>query len=167
MTKNIKGNARRERFPFFHFLRVGYTLVETLTVIMIIGILAGAFAVVYRGVPTQSQAPEREAQKLSHWLTNLATISNRTGRPFLLNCPGNVTRDYIEVIWQSPLKKDTYASAYGCGFSRYGGGNVESFYSPQWSAMAPTITIKVSRGKTEHYVIVSQHGRVRTDRRPP
>ena len=133
---------------------------------LIIGILAGASAAFYRGSHNPDQSSEKEAKKLSRWLTNLATIANRSGRPFSLNCPGNVTRDYIEAMWQNPLKKDTYTSAYGCGFSRYGGSNVESLYSPQWSAMVPTITIKVTRKKAEHYVIVSQHGRVRTSKNP-
>ena len=145
--------------------RRGYTLVETLMVMLIIGVLASTSVVVYRSL-LLPQSPEKEAQKLSRWLTNLATISNRTGRPFLLNCPGNVTRDYVEAIWQNPLKKETYTSTYGCTFSRYGGSNVESLYSPQWSALVPTITIKVSCNKAEHYVIVSQHGRARTDKRP-
>ena len=148
------------------FPRVGYTLVEALTVITIIGVLAGTLTVVYRGLPGSGQSPEKEAKKLSHWLTNLVTISNRSGRPFALICPGNVKRDYIEANWRNPSKKDTYTSAYGCKFNRYGGSNVESLYSPQWSAMAPTITIKVSRGNAEYYVIISQHGRVRTNKHP-
>ena len=145
--------------------RPGYTLIETLTAIFIICVFAGTFTVFYRGV-SPNDSPGKEAQKLAHWLTNLATISNRTGRSFALNCPGNVTRDYIEAEWRNPLKKDTYTSAYGCRFNRYGGQNVESLYSPQWSALVPTITIKVSRGKAEHYVIVSRHGRVRTSKLP-
>ncbi|MCL2009348.1 MAG: prepilin-type N-terminal cleavage/methylation domain-containing protein [Synergistaceae bacterium] len=146
--------------------RPGYTLVETLVVLLLIGVFAGASAAYYSGGHTRSQSPEKEAQKLSRWLTNLATISNRTGRPFMLNCPGNVTRDYIEAIWQNPLKKDVYTSIYGCGFRRRS-QYADSLYSPQWSAMVPTITIEVSRGDARHYVIVSQHGRVRTNRRPP
>ena len=145
--------------------RPGYTLIETLTAIFIVGVFAGTFIVFYRGV-SSNDSPEKEAQKLANWLTNLVTISNRTGRPFRLNCPGNVTREYIEAIWESPSKKDTYTSAYGCKFNRYRGNDQESRYTPQWSALTPTITIKMSRGKAEHYVIVSQHGRVRTNKLP-
>ena len=164
MTPNKKERTRRERGDS-PFSRLGYTLVETLMVMLIIGVLAGTLTAFYRKPPS-AQSPEKEAQKLSRWLTNLATISNRTGRSFSLVCPGNATRDYVEAVWNNPPKKDTYTSAYGCKFNRYGGANVESLYSPQWSALVPTITIKVSRGKAEHYVIVSQHGRVRTDKRP-
>jgi prepilin-type N-terminal cleavage/methylation domain-containing protein len=146
--------------------RFGYTLVEMLIVMLIIGVFTSSFAVFYRS-HAPNQSPEKEAKKLARWLTNLATISNRSGRPFKLLCPGNVTRDYIEAEWQNPLKKNTYAAAYDCRFNRYGGSSVESFYSPQWGTLTPTITIKVSRGNAEHYVIVSQHGRVRTDVRPP
>ena len=148
------------------FPRVGYTLVEALTVMTIIGVLAGTLAVVYSGLPGSEQSTEKEAKKLSYWLTNLVTISNRSGRPFRLVCPGNVRRDYIEVERLNPFKKDKYTSAYDCKFSRYGGNNVDSHYSPQWSAMVPTITIKVSRENAEHYVIISQHGRVRTNKHP-
>ena len=162
MTPNTKANARPRRFPSF---RPGYTIVEMLTVMLIIGVFAGSFTAFYRR-PSSVQSPEKEALKLSRWLTNLSTISNRTGRSFSLVCPGNVTRDYIEAIWKNPLKKDVYTSTYGCRFSRYGGQTVDSLYSPQWSAMVPTITIKVSRGNAAHYVIISQHGRVRTDKRP-
>ena len=145
--------------------RPGYTLLETLTAIFIIGVFAGTFAVFYRGV-APNDSPEKEAQKLANWLTNLVTISNRTGRPFALICPGNVMLDYIGAEWRNPLKKDTYTSAYGCKFNRYNSHISDSTYSPQWSSLTPTITIKVSRGKAEHYVIVSQHGRVRTNKRP-
>ena len=163
MIPITEGNARHRRFPFS---RPGYTLVEALVVMSIIGVFAGTFTTFYKGY-SPAQSPEKEARKLSRWLTNLATISNRTGRPFWLNCPGSVTRDYIEAIWQNPLKKDTYVTTYGCGFRRHGGNNVESLYSPQWTAMVPTITIEVSRGNARHYVIVSQNGRVRTSNRPP
>ena len=162
MMSDRKGNARSRRFPF---PLPGYTLIEILIAIFIICVLAGASIALYRGVPS-NKSPEKEAQKLANWLTNLATISNRTGRSFLLNCPGSVTRSYIEAKWLQNTKKDTYTSTYGCKFNRYGGQDVESRYSPQWSALAPTITIKVSRGQAEHYVIVSQHGRVRTNKRP-
>jgi len=163
MILSPKGNAYKGRFPFEH---LGYTLIETLTVMLILGVLAGSVAVFYVRLPDSDQSPEKEAQRLARWLTNLATISNRTGRPFSLNCPGNATRNYVEAIWRNPSEKNIYTSAYGCKFNRYGGQNVDSLYSPQWTALVPTITIKVSRGASEHYVIVSQHGRVRTDKRP-
>jgi len=137
-----------------------------LTAILIIGIFTGTLTVFYRGLPAPKESPEKEAKKLSHWLTNLVTISNRTGRPFLLNCPGRQTRSYIEVTWQSSSKKNIYTSAYGCKFNRYNSDDFESLYVPQWSALVPTITIKVSRERAEHYVIVSQHGRVRTNTHP-
>jgi len=174
MGSNLKGSAHRGRFSFFHAAfasyagsrSLGYTLIEMLTAMLIAGVLASVFTVFYRGLPAPNQSPEKEAQKLSRWLTNLVTISNRSGRPFSLNCPGNATRGFIEATWQSPLKKDTYTSAYGCKFNRYTGNNVDSLYVPQWSAMVPTITIKVSRERAEHYVIVSQHGRVRANKLP-
>lgn len=148
------------------FSRLGFTLVEVLVVMLIMGILASSFTIVYRRY-AQGRATEREAQRLSRWLTNLATLSNRTGRSFRLVCPGSFTRGYIEVIWLNPLERVTYTSVYGCVFRRLGGQNVDSLYSPQWSAMVPTITIEVSRGRERHYVIVSQSGRVRTSSRPP
>jgi len=162
MISNENGNARRGRF---HFSRLGYTMTEMLIVVLIIGIIAGVSAVSYKNL-SPDKAAEREAQKLSRWLTNLETMSNRTGESFKLICPGNISRGYVEAIWQSSSKKNTYTSAYGCKFSRYGGGGVDSLYSPQWSAMVPTITIKVSSGTADHFTIVSQHGRVRTNKQP-
>jgi len=164
MISNTKRSVHNRHFLF---QRHGFTLVEALTVVLIIGIMAGTLGVVYRGLSARSQSPEREAQKLSRWLTNLVTISNRTGRPFLLNCPGNVMRNHIVVTWQNPLQRVIYTSAYGSGFRRHSGTSVESLYSPQWTAMVPTITIRVSRGNVNHYVIVSQSGRVRTSSLPP
>jgi len=169
MNPNIKSMKRSVRGSkyFRHFLpRSGYTLAETLIVILILGILAGSSVVIYRGV-NQSRASEREAQRLARWLNNVITVSNRTGRAFRLNVPGNVMRDYIEVTWQNPLSRVTYTSIYGNMFTRQGGASVESLYSPQWNALVPTITIRVSRGNAAHFVIVSQSGRVRTSRSPP
>jgi len=146
--------------------RLGYTLAELLVVILIIGIFAGTSSVIYRGL-RQGRAPEREAQMLARWLTNLVTISNRTGRTFLLNVPGNVTRGYVEAIWLNPSGRVTYTSVYGGVFIRHGGAGVESLYTPQWGSMVPTITIRVGQGREVYYVIVSQSGRVRTSRFPP
>jgi prepilin-type N-terminal cleavage/methylation domain-containing protein len=146
--------------------RPGYTLTELLAALLIMGVIAGALSVVYRGAPPANESPEKEALKLAQWLTNLATISNRTGRDFSLVCPGSAPRGVVEAVWRNPLKKDVYASAYGCKFNRDSGADAESLYSSQWSAMTPTITIRVSRGKVKHYVIVSRHGRVRTSRLP-
>ena len=139
-----------------------------LTVILIIGILAGTSSFVYGGLADQSQSPEKEAQRLARWLTNLATISNRTGRSFRLYCPGNnIKRSFVEATWLNPMQKDVYNSAYDCQFTRFSSANADSTYSPQWNALVPTLTVEVSLGKARHYVIVSQSGRVRTSASPP
>ncbi|MDR1377158.1 MAG: type II secretion system GspH family protein [Synergistaceae bacterium] len=152
MRKN--GNAKR-----------AFTLVEVLLTIVILSFSAGTIGLVRSAFETNGDLPRKEAQRLAQWLANIMTISNRSGRSFSLICPGNVTEKFIEAEWQNPLRKETYTSLYGCGFIRESSVS-RSIYSPQWNSLVPTVTIKVSRGRAQHYVIVSQHGRVRTTPTP-
>jgi prepilin-type N-terminal cleavage/methylation domain-containing protein len=143
-----------------------FTLVEVLATVAILAFFAGTIGIVRGAFQLDGEMPRREALKLEHWLNNLMTISNRSGRSFSLICPGNAPDGSIQAEWQNPLRKDTYTSLYGCRFVRYQGSAPVSLYSPQWNAWVPTITIKVSRGRAEYYVVVSQHGRVRTAPKP-
>ncbi|MDR1622318.1 MAG: type II secretion system GspH family protein [Synergistaceae bacterium] len=143
-----------------------FTLVEVLTTVIILSLLAGTFGLARSAFENDSGLPRQEALRLAHWLTNFMTISNRSGRPFSLICPGNVAESFILAEWQNPLQTETYTSLYGCKFIRYQGTAPKSLYSPQWNSLVPTITIKVSRGLAEHFVVISQHGRVRTTPKP-
>lgn len=133
---------------------------------VIIAFCAGSIGLVRSAFETDSGLPRQEALKLSQWLTNMMTISNRSGRSFALICPGNVTEKFIEAEWLNPTRKEAYVSLYGCRFKRYQGTAPRSLYSPQWNSLVPTITIEVSRGRIAHYVVISQHGRVRTTPKP-
>jgi prepilin-type N-terminal cleavage/methylation domain-containing protein len=159
MKKNKNTGFRRPRRAF--------TLVEVLVTVVVLSVLAGTIGLVRSAFETDGDLPRKEALKLAQWLTNIMTISNRSGRSFSLICPGGVTQGFIKAEWQNPLRQETYSSLYGCGFSRYqGSATSNSLYSPQWNSLVPTITIKVSRGRAQYYVIVSQHGRVRTAPKP-
>ena len=161
MISDRNGEARRSRF--FRERKRAFTLVELLAAMMVLGIFAFSLS----AFPKNRQSPEKEAEHLARWLTHLTALSNRSGRPFTIVCPGNVTRSYIEAFWQNPQGKENYTSAYGCGFTAYRGNTIDCIYTPQWGTLTPTATIKVTAGRVEHYVIVSQHGKVRTSNTPP
>jgi prepilin-type N-terminal cleavage/methylation domain-containing protein len=143
-----------------------FTLIEVLAAMVIIAISAGSIGLARSAFETDGTLARLEALKLSQWLTNRMTASNRSGRPFSLVCPGNVPENFVLAEWQNPLQTGTYTSLYGCGFIRYQGSAPRSLYSPQWNSLVPTITIKVSRSRAEYFVVVSQHGRVRTTPKP-
>ena len=161
MTFNRNGGADRPRF--FLKKKRAFTLIEVLAAVIVLAVLAGALS----AVPQNRRTPEKEAEDLARWLTRLTVLSNRSGRPFTILCPGNVSNNYVEAFWKNPQKKETYSSAWGCDFSGYRGRTIDSVYTPQWGTLTPTATIKVTRGRAEHYVIISQHGRVRTSKTPP
>ncbi|MDR1875972.1 MAG: hypothetical protein LBQ90_13275 [Synergistaceae bacterium] len=137
-------------------------MVEVLAVAVLLSLFAGTFGLVRSAFENADGLPQQEALKLSRWLTNIMTISNRSGRSFTLRCPSNASQGFIEAVWQNPLRQEFYTSLYGCSFIRDRSAVAASLYSPQWNSLLPAITIKVSRGRAQHYVIVSQHGRVRT-----
>jgi hypothetical protein len=144
-----------------------FTLVEVLTIGVILALFGGTIGLVRSAFESDGEMPRLEALKLAQWLTGRMTISNRSGRSFSLICPGNVKENFMQIEWQNPLQIETYTSLYGCRFTRYQGTNApRSLYSPQWNALVPTITIQVSRGRADHYVVISQHGRVRTAPKP-
>jgi hypothetical protein len=134
----------------------------------VLAILAGTLTLAWKTTAELWNTPEREAQSLAAWMSGLVTRSNRSGRPFEIVCSGSVTRNIIEAFWQNPIEKETYRSLRGCDFIRYQSVSVRSLYTPQWNALVPTITVKVSRRRQkESFVIVSQHGRVRISSVPP
>jgi prepilin-type N-terminal cleavage/methylation domain-containing protein len=143
-----------------------FTLVEVLVSVIIFAFFAGTVSLARSAFENDGALPQQEARRLGQWLTNVMTISNRSGRPFSLVCPGNLTESFIQVEWENPLQTKTYTSLYGCRFVRYQGTSPKSHYVPQWNTLTPTATIKVSRGRAEHYVVISQHGRVRTATKP-
>jgi hypothetical protein len=153
--------------PFWFRRLPAFTLAESLTVLVVLFVLLSASFVV-RGV--RGADPEKEARSLARWLSGVMTASNRSGRSFTLRCAGNVARKTVEAVWQRPAETKTYASLYGCVFKRYNSAVSDSVYSPQWNTLTPAATIKVQdaddEGKT-HFVIVSQHGGVRTSTSPP
>ena len=172
MKRYRNGSAPAKRSRFFGIFdsspRSGTTLMELLLALILIGVLAGTVGVV-KSASNDGQSPEKEAKSLAHWLSNAMTISNRSGRPFTLVCPGNVALSTVALEWQNPLKKETYAAVYGGSFIRYQNSNPTSIYTPQWNTLTPAVTIRVGNGKTkaDYFTIVSGHGRVRTDKNPP
>jgi hypothetical protein len=135
--------------------------------LVVFSILAGTIVLGWGGAAANRALPEKEAQALARWFSGLVTRSNYSGRSFEFICPGDRTRDFVEAEWQDTLEKEAYRSLYGCKFIRYQNSLPESFYSPQWNALVPAATIKVSRERAEHFVIISQHGRARTSTSPP
>ena len=157
---------KTDKFGSKAFTLRAFTLVEVLATMVIIAIFAGSIGLARSAFETDSARSRQEALKLSQWLISRMTVSNRSGRSFALVCPGNVTEKFIEAEWLNPTRKEAYVSLYGCRFKRYQGTAPRSLYSPQWNSLVPTITIQVSRGRAEHYVVISQHGRVRTTPKP-
>jgi hypothetical protein len=125
------------------------------------------FVLAWRETADDRASAEKEARSLARWITGLMTRSNYSGRAFELVCPGSETRSFVEAVRQNPLEKETYRSLYDCRFIRYQSSKAVSLYTPQWSALVPAATIKVSRRGAEHFVIVSQSGRARTHTKPP
>jgi hypothetical protein len=144
-----------------------FSLVEVLLVTLLLTFFTGSFYVTHYAFQDDNVLVKREAQEVARWLTNRFTLSNRSGRFFSLYCHASYVSDTIKVTWQHPLQEEKYEPFYQCRFVRYKNTATESLYSPQWNALVPTATIKVSRGRAEHYVIISQRGRVRTDKIPP
>jgi hypothetical protein len=142
---------------------------ELVTTLAVMGILAGAIGLVPALLRWKSPGnPEVEAQHLARWLTDAMTISNLTGRPFRLFCPGNGFQPTVVAEWESPVERKAYTPLGDCRFQRWQDSTPRSSYAPQWGTFSPALSIEVANGAgDEHYVIVSGHGRVRTDRVPP
>jgi prepilin-type N-terminal cleavage/methylation domain-containing protein len=149
----------------FSFRQAAFSLAEVLICLAVISILAGSFVAVWRD--PASAAPEKEAQSLARWFSSLVTRSNRSGRLFSLICADNVNQNFVKAEWQNPSDSETYTSLYNCNFVRYQSSKNGSLYTPQWNALVPTATIKVSRGRAEYFVVISQHGRARISPSPP
>jgi hypothetical protein len=94
------------------------------------------------------------------------TKANLSRRSFSLICSPNARTNVISVEWHFPTETEKYVVAYGCLFNRYNSVKAESKYAPQWNSLTPAATIKVSRGKEEHYVIISGAARARTHKTP-
>ena len=133
---------------------------------VVFSLLMGVLSLTRSALQDDSKLPQQEALMLRQWLVDAMTISNQSGRAFSLLCAGNITENFVQVEWQNPIQTETYTSLYGCGFIRYSSAIFSSIYSPQWHTLVPAITIKVSRGRAEHYVVISQNGRVRTAPKP-
>ncbi|MDR1378891.1 MAG: hypothetical protein LBJ36_07545 [Synergistaceae bacterium] len=169
MTVATIGAITGKRFRFFrkNASTRAFSLVEILFAMLLLTFSASSLWMVRHAFQDDKVFVEKEAQALARWITNRFTLSNRSGRPFGLSCPFDRASDTVKAMWQNPLREEKYNSLYQCQFIRYQGSVVESLYSPQWNTLVPTATLKVSRGRAEHYVIVSQRGRARTSKMPP
>jgi type II secretory pathway pseudopilin PulG len=163
---NAGASGKRPRFARGNPPLTAFSLVEVLLVVLLLAISASSFCLTRYAFQDDGVLVEKEARELARWLTNRFTLSNRSGRPLQLYCLSNSVSDIVKVTWQNPLVEEKYEPFYQCRFVRYQNSVTESLYLPQWNALVPTATLKVSRGRAEYYVIVSQRGRVRTNKKP-
>jgi prepilin-type N-terminal cleavage/methylation domain-containing protein len=80
--------------------RRAFTLVEVLVTLVVLSVLAGTVGLARSAFETDGDLPRKEALKLAQWLTNIMTISNRSGRSFSLICPGGITQGFLKAEWQ-------------------------------------------------------------------
>lgn len=171
ITAQAGGGVRHRRSRRFavRVSRGAFTFVETLAALLIVVALSGTLALAGNATTGRfaRDNPKKEAHRLARWLSKNIITANRTGRAFAFFCSGSVAQENLEIRW-SDGAKDRYAAAYGCRFLRRGGG-FESLWSPQWNTLTPAFTLRVTngRGADDHFVVVSAHGRVRTDFTPP
>jgi type II secretory pathway pseudopilin PulG len=159
-------SGKRGRFARKNSTFAAFSLTEVLVVILLLAFSSISFCLTRYAFQDDNVLVEKEAQELARWLSNRFALSNRSGRSFWLYCLSNRVSDTVKITWQNPLLEERYKPFYQCMFVRYQNSVTESLYSPQWNTLLPTATLKVSRGRAEYYVIVSQRGRVRTNKKP-
>ncbi|GHV37387.1 hypothetical protein FACS1894187_13960 [Synergistales bacterium] len=135
-----------------------------LITLIVLSVIYGAFLL--SAGSFGGKGPEKEAARFARWFSGLVAKANLSKRSFKLICSPSVRTNVINVEWQFPTESEKYTAAYDCAFMRYDSVVYESVYTPQWNSLTPAATIKVSRGREIHYIIISELARARTNKSP-
>lgn len=141
-----------------------FTLVELLISTTIIGIVSGAAMIAFGRFSLQI-TPKREAERALNWLYLTTEKAENAGRSFSIY----IKNGSLAVLMNGDGEPETLRSSEGCSFRRQGSGgdSLRSVYSAQWGTFTPAMTIEVSGGAPNSYIILSGQGRMRISDSPP
>lgn len=148
--------------------RRGFSLVETLIVVMVFGVMAGALCVRLAG-GDDAAAVRAEAETLAEWLSDKMTLARAEGVGFKLEAPR--LGQGMEIKHIKLTRNDSWGDASAAEYYRAGGAVLEiatntSFpsyvYDSGWHTLSPAVTIglksKRPSSKVLYTVTVSGQG---------
>lgn len=150
--------------------RKGFSLVETLVVMMIFGVMAGSLCVRLSGGADDAPAVRAEAEALAEWLSGKMTLARLEGMGFKLEAPHSGKGMEIKHI--KLTRSGSWSDAQAAEYYRAEravleivSGTLPSYvYDSGWHTLTPAVTInlksKRSQSKVLYTVTVSGQGYV-------
>jgi prepilin-type N-terminal cleavage/methylation domain-containing protein len=146
----------------------GFTLIETLVVCGIVGILAGIVALSVAGPSSwarREEAAVRQAEAVDRWLESALERGLLEQRAFTLRMPATPSKKLV-LTWQgqSFAESEIYESRGECDFVVRGGNSTAVAYDPSYHSVSPAFTLNVlpTGGRIPvRQLVVSAYARVR------
>ncbi|GEM_PF-1326442 len=149
-------------------LRCGFSLVETLVVVAICGVLGGFLAITLGNKLPWNDPKEvaiRQAEAVQRWLDAELEKGLLEQKAFTLKLPGTPSKKLF-LTWEghSFTESETYDSRAECDFAVQGGHPATIIYNPSYHSVSPAFTLNVLPPGDRYpvrRVIVSPYARVR------